>query len=259
MGGAMLRAAVPVYGAESFLATAASEKSRERIAAETGVRVLADNAKLAEESRFVILAVKPQGIPSILEEIRPVLHGGQIVISVAAGVTIAQMKAVLPEAARIVRAMPNTPAMVGEAMSGICFDDSRYRPEEREEIFGFFRSFGRAEEVPERLINAVICASGSSPAYVYLFIESLADSAVKAGLPRKQALEMAAQSVLGAAKMVLETGRHPGELKDAVCSPGGTTIAGVAALEEYGLRGAVLKAGERCLARAEEMSETAGA
>lgn len=255
MGGAMLRAASRVYGAGQFLAADALEENRSRITAETGVKVLSENRGLARESRYLILAVKPQIMPEVLEEIKTELSEGQIIISVAAGVTIAQLKAALGAQARIVRAMPNTAAMVGEAMSGVCFEGSAFQPEEKETVMEFFRSFGRAAEVPERLLNAVICASGSSPAYVYMFIESLADSAVRAGLPRKQALEMAAQGVLGAAKMVLETGKHPGELKDAVCSPGGTTIEGVAALEEFGLRGAVMKAGERCLARAEALSQ----
>jgi len=257
MGGAMLRGAIGKYGAENFIVSTATEASRERLKEELHIRVAENNQTVAESCKYCILAVKPYFFPDVLPEIAPVLRDDSIVISVAAGVTIAQMKEVLGENRRIVRTMPNTPAAVGEAMTGISFDDSVYTEEERKEIFDFFASFGKAEEVKESLLNAVICVSGSSPAYVYMFIESLADSAVRAGLPRKKAYEMAAQTVLGAAKMVLETGKHPGELKDAVCSPGGTTIAGVAALEEYGLRNAVLKASEACMKRAEELNKKA--
>lgn len=255
MGGAMLRQAVKTYGAEQFLVSTASAKSREKLQQELGVSITGDNTRVAGESRFCILAVKPYLLEELLPKLAPVLTEQQVLISVAAGVTIEQMKAWLGKQIRIVRAMPNTPAQVGEAMTGICFDDSTYSKEEREEILAFFKSLGRIEEVPEKLLNAVIGVSGSSPAYVYLFLESLADNAVRAGLPRKIAYTMAAQTVLGAARMVLEMGRHPGELKDAVCSPGGTTIAGVAALEEYGFRNAILKAGEACQKRALEMEK----
>lgn len=255
MGGAMLCRAVEQYGAEQFLVSTASAESRERLRQNLGVAVTGENTRVAGESQFCILAVKPYLFATLLPELAPVLTGEQILVSVAAGVTIEQMKQWLGKEVRIVRAMPNTPAQVGEAMTGLCFDNSVYSKEERAELLAFFESFGRVEEVPEQLLNAVIGVSGSSPAYVYLFIESLADNAVRAGLPRQTAYTMAAQTVLGAAKMVLETGRHPGELKDAVCSPGGTTIAGVAALEEYGFRNAVLKAGEACQNRAREMEK----
>ena len=147
--------------------------------------------------------------------------------------------------------MPNTPALLGEGMTGVTYDRGLFTEEEEQEIRAFFQSFGRMEYVEERLMSAVVCASGSSPAYVYMFIEALADSAVRYGLPRDKAYEFAAQTVKGAAEMVLQTGKHPGELKDMVCSPAGTTIAGVAALEEYGFRNAVLKANEACYEKCE--------
>ena len=136
-------------------------------------------------------------------------------------------------------------------MTGVTYDRGLFTEEEEQEIRAFFQSFGRMEYVEERLMSAVVCASGSSPAYVYMFIEALADSAVRYGLPRDKAYEFAAQTVKGAAEMVLQTGKHPGELKDMVCSPAGTTIAGVAALEEYGFRNAVLKANEACYEKCE--------
>lgn len=255
MGGAMLRGAVKKYGAEQFIISTATEQSRLKVQAELGVLITGENRQVAEQSKYCILAIKPYYFDRVLPQIAGTVTEDNVVISVAAGITIDQMKAVLGQNIRVVRAMPNTPAAVGEAMTGICFDNSKYTEQEKEEILGLFTSFGKVEEVTENLMNAVICVSGSSPAYVYMFIESLADSAVRAGIPRKKAYEMAAQTVLGAAKMVLETGKHPGELKDAVCSPMGTTIAGVAALEEYGLRNAVLKASEACYKRAEELNK----
>ena len=138
--------------------------------------------------------------------------------------------------------MPNTPAMVGEGMSGVSYDEALFTDEEKAVIDGFFTSFGEMEKVDEKLMDVVGSASGCSPAYVYMFIEALADGCVKNGLPRQAAYKMVSQAVLGSAKMVLETGKHPGELKDMVCSPGGTTIEGLAALEESGFRGAIIKA-----------------
>ena len=166
----------------------------------------------------------------------------QIVISIVAGYATEDLKAGLGDSVRIVRSMPNTPAMVGEGMTGVCYDDALFSDEEKETIHQFFTSFGKMERVDEKLIDVVGSASGCSPAYVYMFIEALADGCVKNGLPRQTAYRIVAQAVLGSAKMVLETGKHPGELKDMVCSPGGTTIEGLAALEECGFRGAIIKA-----------------
>lgn len=143
--------------------------------------------------------------------------------------------------------MPNTPALIGEGMAGIAYDASAFTFEEQDVLAKLFSSIGRYEKVEEEMMNAVVCASGSSPAYVYMFIEALADGAVKQGLQRDKAYTFAAQTVKGAAEMVLKTGKHPGELKDAVCSPGGTTIAAVSALEENGFRNAIIKATDACM------------
>ena len=142
--------------------------------------------------------------------------------------------------------MPNTPALVGEGMTGVCANDL-VTEEELQLVLTLLKSFGRAEVVPEYLMDTVTGVSGSSPAYVFLFLEALADAAVAEGMPRKQAYEFAAQSVLGSAKMLLETGMHPGELKDMVCSPGGTTIEAVAVLERENLRSAVIDATRACI------------
>ena len=157
---------------------------------------------------------------------------------------------------KVVRAMPNTPALIGEGMSALCANDL-VTAEELTEVKSFFDSFGKSEIVPESLMDAVVGVSGSSPAYVYLFIEAMADAAVADGMPRSQAYKFAAQSVLGAAKMVLETGKHPGELKDAVCSPGGTTIEAVQALEAGGFRNTVITAQRTCSKKSHDMSKEA--
>jgi len=142
--------------------------------------------------------------------------------------------------------MPNTPALVGEGMTGVSYNKDEFSFEQRDVVDRFFNSFGKVVYVDEKLMDVIVCASGSSPAYVYMFIEALADSAVKYGIKRDDAYKLVAQTVLGSAKMVLETNEHPGVLKDKVCSPGGTTIAGVAALEEHNFRNAVIKATDAC-------------
>ena len=180
----------------------------------------------------------------VLKEIRYMVTPEHVLISLAPGKTIDQLKQNLGNDKRIVRVMPNTPAMIGEGMTGVSVKQGELSGEEMDEIKKLFDACGKTEFIEERLMDAVVCASGSSPAFVYQFIEALADSAVRYGMPRKQAYVFAAQAVKGAAAMVLETGEHPAVLKDQVCSPAGTTIEGVAALEEYGLRNAVLKASE---------------
>ena len=246
MGYAILKGLLKMYSPSELMITDASQEKMRQVAEETKVETAPDNSTLASVVKYVVLAVKPQYYGVVLKEIAPVITKEQIVISIAPGITIQDLKDELGQHKRIVRAMPNTPALIGEGMTGVCYDRTLYTEEEEAEIKAFFCSFGKMRIVEERLINAVVCASGSSPAYVYMFIEALADSAVKYGLPRDAAYEMAAQAVAGSAKMVLETGKHPGELKDAVCSPGGTTIAAVSALEECGFRSAVIKAADAC-------------
>ncbi len=242
MGLAIMKGLLKSYAPEEILFSSAHAEKMERITEETGVPHAASNAECAKQSRYLVLAVKPQVLPEVFREIRDIVTGDQVVISIAAGYTIADLKEGLGEHVRIVRSMPNTPAMVGEGMTGVCYDSGEFSDEENETLSRFFSSFGKMERVPEKLMDVVGSASGCSPAYVYMFIEALADGCVKHGMPRQTAYRMAAQAVLGSAKMVLETGKHPGELKDMVCSPGGTTIEGVAALEECGFRSAVIRA-----------------
>ena len=251
MGFAILQGLLKLYRPEDLLFTDVNQERMETVKKQTGVDFVESNAECANQSRIVVLAVKPQYYDAVLKNIKYAVKPEQIVISIAPGITIDSLVKKLGDGKRIVRAMPNTPALLGEGMTGVTYDRGLFTDEEEQDIRAFFQSFGRMEYVEERLMSAVVCASGSSPAYVYMFIEALADSAVRYGLPRDKAYEFAAQTVKGAAEMVLQTGKHPGELKDMVCSPAGTTIAGVAALEEYGFRNAVLKANEACYEKCE--------
>ena len=176
-----------------------------------------------------------------------------VVISIAPGITIKQLKDRIGFDARIVRAMPNTPALVGEGMTGVAYNPTEFNLEEKHIIEKIFKAIGKMKIVNEKLMSAVTCASGSSPAYVFMFIEALADGAVRCGMSRQDAYEFAAQTVYGSAKMVLETKAHPGILKDMVCSPAGTTIDAVKVLEDNGFRSAIMKATEACFDKCENI------
>lgn len=246
MGYAMLKGALKEFSSSDIIFTCPDRARCEAVSNETGVQYVESNAECANNAKYIILAVKPQMYEIVLKNIHDIVTDEHIVISLAPGITVESVVGALKGDTRVVRAMPNTPALVGEGMTGICYDSKLFTLEERETIQKFFRSFGRVNVVPENLMSAVTCASGSSPAYVYMFIEALADSVVQYGIPRNKAYEMVAQTVLGAAKMVLETEEHPAQLKDNVCSPGGTTIRAVAALEENGFRNALFQATNAC-------------
>lgn len=246
MGSAILKGLLKENDKKDIVFTDANKDLCTKITNELGVAHENGNARCAAEAKYIVLAIKPQYFDSVLQDIKDAVTEKNVIISIAPGITVAQLKEKLGQDKRIVRAMPNTPALLGEGMTGVCYDKGAFSEEEEKSIADIFSSLGKMRIVEERLMNAVVCVSGSSPAYVYMFIEALADSAVKYGLPRDAAYEMAAQTVLGSAKMVLETGEHPGALKDRVCSPGGTTIAAVSALEEYGFRNAVIKASDAC-------------
>ncbi len=253
MGYAILKGLLNVYEKEDIIFTDVNKERCAQVTEELGVSHTDGNTECAGCAKYIILAVKPQYFNPVLLDIRKTVTEKNIIISIAPGITTTQLKEKLGDEKRVVRAMPNTPALLGEGMTGVCYEESAFTQEEKDAVADIFCSFGRMRIVEERLMNAVVCVSGSSPAYVYMFIEALADSAVKYGLPRDAAYEMAAQAVLGSAKMVLETGEHPGALKDKVCSPGGTTIAAVAALEESGFRNAVIKAGDACFSKCEKI------
>ncbi|MDE6209074.1 MAG: pyrroline-5-carboxylate reductase [Lachnospiraceae bacterium] len=246
MGYAMLSGCLKQFQAEEILFTDVNTERMSNVTLSTKVRHVDSNAELANNVKYIVLAIKPQYFSSVLKNIENVVTKDHVIISIAPGISREDIKDSLGYDARVVRAMPNTPALLGEGMTGVCYDSTLFTYEEKEVIASIFKSFGKFRIIEERLMSAVTCASGSSPAYVYMFIEAMADGVVKHGLPRDVAYEMVAQTVAGAAKMVLETGKHPGELKDMVCSPGGTTIAGVAALEEEGFRNSIIKACDAC-------------
>lgn len=251
MGYAMLKGILQVFPADSLIFTDVNRDRCAKVSEETGVEFAESNAECANKAKYLILAVKPQYYPQVLKNIENVVCEEHVIISIAPGITMDSLKSSLGFDMRIVRAMPNTPALLGCGMTGICYEDKQFGFDEKDVIDKIFSSFGRYKKVEERQMSAVTCVSGSSPAYVYMFIEALADGAVKYGIPRDTAYEMAAQAVMGSAKMVLETKEHPAKLKDNVCSPGGTTIAGVAALEEFGFRNSIIKATDECYKKAE--------
>lgn len=236
-----------------IIASAHSEATLEQIRSRFSIETTHSNETVAERSDILFLAVKPNKFDEVIPQIESHIKSSCIIVSIAAGKTIASIESAFGRDIKLVRAMPNTPALVGEAMSALCAN-AAITPEELTQVQQIFNAFGKSEVVPESLIDAVVGVSGSSPAYVYLFIEAMADAAVAEGMPRAQAYKFAAQSVYGAAKMVLETGQHPGVLKDAVCSPGGTTIEAVAALEKCGFRDAVITAQRTCSKKSHDMS-----
>lgn len=224
-----------------IIGSARTRETMENVRDFYGIGIRDSNAAVAEEAKILILAVKPQFFQTVIEEIRAVVADDTLVISIAAGKTMAWIGQAFGREIKLVRCMPNTPALVGEGCTGVCVN-SRVSQEETAMSLKLMESFGRASLVPESLMDAFGAVSGSSPAFVFMFIEAMADAAVAAGMPRAQAYAFAGQAVYGSAKLVLESGKHPGELKDMVCSPGGTTIQGVRVLEEKGMRGAVMDA-----------------
>lgn len=238
---------------ENVIGSSKTNATIDKIKERFNITAVLDNKMVAAEADILFLAVKPLFFPEVIEEIRETVRPETLVVSIAAGRTLSYLKEAFgrPEL-KIVRCMPNTPALVLEGCTGVCAGDVVPK-EDLDTVVRLMESFGRASVVPERLMDVVVGVSGSSPAYVFMFIEAMADEAVAAGMPRKQAYEFAAQAVLGSAKMVLETGMHPGELKDMVCSPGGTTIEAVKVLEEKGLRAAVMDAMEACIEKSKSM------
>jgi pyrroline-5-carboxylate reductase len=220
---------------------------------ETGTNLMKDNKDLALNSDIIILAVKPFLVKSVLEEIKSCFNGAQKVLaSIAAGISIEYIKSILGRQAIVARLMPNLPVMAGEGMTVVCFDNNADE-ESKALVKKIFECCGKVEELEERLMNEVIALTGSSPAYVAMLIEAMGDAAVRSGIPRNLSYKLAAQAVLGTAKIITETDIHPAKLKDMVCSPAGTTIEAVNALEEGNFRYAVMEAMDRCTKRAREI------
>ncbi len=235
-----------IIGSDKQQSTA--DKAKEKF----GIETYADNKAVVKAADVIVFAVKPIFLPEVIEEIKDEVTKDKLVISIVAGKTIAWIEEAFAKEIRLVRCMPNTPAFVGEGCTAICLNQAATKEDETLAL-AIMNSFGKASVVTEHLMDAVVGVSGSSPAYVFMFIEAMADAAVLAGMPRAQAYEFAAQSVLGSAKMVLETGRHPADLKDMVCSPGGTTIEAVKVLEEKGFRAAVMDAIGACVEKSKNL------
>lgn len=223
------------------------------VAGEWGVNVTQSHASAMAESDIVLLGVKPGVLLDILPEISEGVREGHLLISIAAGVRLESIESALPRGVAVIRAMPNTPCQIGTGAIG--FSRGRSATDEQVAVAKqLFDAVGLSFEVPEKLLNAVTGLSGSGPAYVYVMIEALSDAGVRVGLPRNVALALAAQTVVGSAKMVLETGEHPMRLKDQVTSPGGTTIAGIDALDRFGFRTALMEAVKAATKRSEELA-----
>ena len=227
---------------------------RECLSSDLKIKTTTDNSEVVATSDIVILSVKPNIVPEVLSEVTESVTPKHLVVSIAAGVTLSRLEGLLPGSARVIRVMPNTPCLVGEMAAGYALGRSA-TAEDSETVESILGACGRSFCLEEKLLDAVTGLSGSGPAYVYLLIEAMADGAVRCGLPRPVALELAAQTVLGAAKMVLDTGLHPGELKDRVASPGGTTIAGIHELERAGFRAAMMNAVEAATKRSKALGQ----
>ncbi|GMO50390.1 MAG: pyrroline-5-carboxylate reductase [Treponemataceae bacterium] len=245
MGSALIEAAAKTIDGSRITVTDSARTNAEASASKFGCGIAGSNAELAKKSDVIFLCVKPAQIPAVTKEIAHELTG-KILVSIAAGVSLAELAehaGAQSGAEEVIRLMPNLPAAVGEGMIALCVRKGGENTAEAVSLVKeLLKKAGRIEEIPESLMDAVIAVSGSGPAYAFMFIEALADAGVLLGMPRKQASSYAAQTLLGAAKFALESGRHPGDLKDAVCSPAGTTIEAVRALEQRGFRSAVIEA-----------------
>jgi len=256
MGEALIKGllAAKLVPADAIFATDVRPERLKELDRQYGIQVSSDNADLVRRADIVILAVKPQIMDAVATEIAPLVTRRKLLISIAAGVATDKIRARLHKDSRLIRVMPNTPALVLEGVTAIAKADG-LEPGDLDVAREIFGAVGRVVVLGEELLDAVTGLSGSGPAYVAIVIESLADGGVRMGLDRATAMTLATQTVLGAAKLLLETGLHPGALKDMVSSPGGTTIAGIAALEEGGLRTTFIKAVERATQRSRELGQ----
>lgn len=256
MGGALVRGwiAAGVLPARSICLFDTHHAAAETLAVETGATAAGTAAEAAEAADLLLVSVKPHVVLESLAAVKSVLPSSCLVLSVAAGIVLTTLEEAVSPGTPVIRTMPNTPALVGAGATAFCrgtHADDTHAATART----LFEAVGRAVEVEERLMDSVTGLSGSGPAYIYLIIEALADGGVRAGLPRDVARTLAAQTALGAAAMVLETGEHTAVLKDAVTTPGGTTIAGLAVLEEAGLRGTLINAVRAAAERARDMGK----
>ncbi len=256
IGAAILRGIIRagLLAEDQVMASDVSAALRQAVAGELGIEVAADNRKICEFADIVVLAVKPQIVDPVLEELAAGVGKDKLLVSVAAGVPISRIEAKLTAGARVVRVMPNLPCVAGAGASAYA-SGTHATPKDLEHVAAILNSFGIGLAVEEKYLDAVTGLSGSGPAYVFLFMEALVDGGVHVGLPRDVALKLALQTVYGSARMALESAKHLGELKDEVTSPGGTTIAGLYALEQQGFRGAVMEAVLSATHRSQELGK----
>lgn len=241
-----------IFESQEIIASDMSEAARTKAHSTMGICVTDNNKEVVKEAEIVVFAVKPQFYAAVFEEVKELVREEQIVLTIAPGWSLHKIQEYLGKPHKIVRTMPNTPALVGEGITGVCHNEW-VTEDDMERVMNVLTSFGRAELISEHLMDTVVSVSGSSPAYVFMMIEAMADAAVADGMPRQQAYTFAAQAVYGSAKMVLETGKHPGELKDMVCSPAGTTIEAVGVLEKKGFRSAIFECMRACVRKARGM------
>lgn len=220
----------------------------------SGIAVYQSNVRAASQADIVILAVKPNVIPRVLVELYEVFESDKLIVSIAAGVTLSKLESALPPGRRLVRAMPNTPAQVQAGVTALC-QNAATTLEDMADVSDIFAACGTVEWVDESLIDTVIGIAGSAPAYFFMMLEAMGDAAVKAGMRRQMAYRMAAQAMLGSAKLALDSNIHPGQLKDDVCSPGGSTIEAVQTLEEKGFRAAVMSAVDAAINKSRDMNK----
>jgi len=257
MGEAILRGLHQKGMTKGIVVSEPRPDRREYIKKNYGVEALPDNRAITSQAQIIILAVKPQELKGVLQEIAPSLGSATLLISIAAGASLGAIASILAKEVRLIRAMPNIAALALESVTALS-PGAGVSAADLEIARDIFNAMGRTVVIPESLMDAVTGMSGSGPAYVSLFIEALADGGVRMGLPRKDALEMAIQTVLGTARLLTEQGEHPAHLKDRVASPGGTTIAGIAALEAKGFRGAVMEAVAAATQRSKELAKLQG-
>lgn len=255
MGGAILQGILSsnAVSASQFYVYDINPEIGDSLKGQYDINFVGSAKDVARESDIVFIAVKPNDVSNVLSEIQKELKKTTVVVSIAAGITIKMIEAIIGYEQKVIRVMPNTPALVNSAMCSIT-PNTEVAPEELLTVRALLNCIGLTEVLPEYQIHAATGVGGSAPAFVFMFIEALADAAVKGGMTRKQAYKYAAQTVMGSAKLMLDTNKHPGELKDIVCSPSGTTIEGVQTLEEKGFRAAVIDAVEACINRSKQLA-----
>lgn len=256
MGSALLKGIINsgIIDADKIFAFDKDTQKIAKIAEETNVNICSRIEDVILNSKYILICVKPNVVENVLFDIKDIIDEEKVIISIAVAIPISKYTSILGNNAKIVRTMPNTPALVGQGATLACTTDN-INEEDKNNVALIFKSVGILEFIEEKYMNEVTALTGSSPAYVFMFIEAMADAAVLSGLPRDLSYKLAAQAVMGSAKLVIETGLHPAILKDQVCSPGGTTIEAVASLEKNGFRNAVIEAMNECTKKARAINE----